>query len=94
MAAPDDGEEWRFSLEDLEDEEASDEETSDEETSDAGEGERGTADGDEGNGNVAGTLRPDRPVTPGSIDPENAFFVLVGALIAGLFVGAVLSLAL
>ena len=84
MAAPDDGEEWRFSLEDLEDEEASDE----------GAGERGTAEGDEASGNVAGTLRPERPVTPGNINPENAFFVLVGALIAGLFVGAVLSLAL
>jgi hypothetical protein len=84
MAAPDDGEEWRFSLEDLEDGEASDE----------GAGERDTADGDEASGNVAGTLRPDRPVMPGNIDPENAFFVLVGALIAGLFVGALLSLAL
>jgi uncharacterized protein involved in exopolysaccharide biosynthesis len=77
MAAPDDGEEWRFSLEDLEEDET---------------GENG--DSEESNGNVAGTLRPDRPVEPGRINAENAFFVLVGALVAGLFVGAVLSLAL
>jgi len=82
MAAPDDGEEWRFSLEDLEDGEASGDRTAEESTE------------EETDGNVAGTLRPERPVTPGSINPENAFFVLVGALIAGLFVGAVLSLAL
>ena len=90
MAAPDDGEEWQFSLEDLED---------DGEPSGDAADERDAADGApdsdaDGNGNVAGTLRPDRPVTPGNINPENAFFVLVGALIAGLFVGAVLSLAL
>ncbi|MEF8887930.1 MAG: hypothetical protein V5A30_09000 [Haloarculaceae archaeon] len=91
MAAPDDGEEWRFSLEDLEDEEAaSDGDAASDDVTD----ERGAADEDEAGGNVAGTLRPERPVTPGNINPENAFFVLVGALIAGLFVGAVLSLAL
>jgi len=93
MAAPDDGEEWQFSLEDLEDGEQAGNSTEDRGAAEAeGEGEgEGEADAD---GNVAGTLRPDRPVMPGNIDPENAFFVLVGALIAGLFVGAVLSLAL
>jgi hypothetical protein len=84
MPAPDDSEEWRFSLEDIEDGEASE---------DGQPGEHGGTEPDT-DGNVAGTLRPERPVTPGSINPENAFFMLVGALIAGLFVGAVLSLAL
>jgi hypothetical protein len=91
MAAPDDGEEWRFSLEDLEDDEAASDDAADErDTVD----EPDAAEEDGTGGNVAGTLRPERPVTPGNINPENAFFVLVGALIAGLFVGAVLSLAL
>lgn len=45
-------------------------------------------------GNVAGTLSRRAPVEPEDIDVENAFFVLVGVLIAGLFVGAVFSLIL
>ena len=85
MAAPDDGEEWRFSLEDVENDEANGGDQP---------AEHDTEEGSDTDGNVAGTLRPDRPVVPGNINPENAFFVLVGALIAGLFVGAVLSLAL
>jgi hypothetical protein len=84
MSTPDDSEEWQFSLEDIEEGEASE---------DGQPGEHSETDA-EADGNVAGTLRPERPVTPESINPENAFFMLVGALIAGLFVGAVLSLAL
>jgi hypothetical protein len=53
-------------------------------------------DGDEGpesddGGNIAGTLTPDGVVEPQEIDPENAFFVLVGVLLAALFVGAVVA---
>jgi len=81
MAAPDDGEEWRFTLDDLDEEAGADAEA---------EGGAGRGGGEE-TGNVAGALSPAGPVTPGDIDPENAFFVLVGMLIAGLFVGAIVA---
>ncbi|MFB6297552.1 MAG: hypothetical protein ABEH56_03430 [Salinirussus sp.] len=61
----DGNDEWRFSLDDL-----------------------GDDDGDsEGDASVAGGFAPSEVVEPGDVDPENAFFVLVGVLIAGLFVG-------
>ncbi|MFC7073952.1 hypothetical protein ACFQJ7_02655 [Halovenus rubra] len=45
------------------------------------------------NSNVAGTLETHQPLEPGSIDRENAFFVVVGILlILGLVVGALLGL--
>lgn len=37
------------------------------------------SDGEE-SGSVAGSLERDRPLEPGEIDPENALFVLIGAL--------------
>lgn len=37
-------------------------------------------DEDDSEGNVAGSLMRDEPLEPGDIDPENAFFFLVGSL--------------
>jgi hypothetical protein len=66
--------EWRFSLEDLEDDPP------------AG------AESDDG-GNVAGDFLPDEALEPGDIDLENAVFVGLGVLIAGLvFVAFLLAL--
>lgn len=51
-----------------------------------------SGEGDGQSGNVAGTLETRQPLEPGDIDPENAFFVLVGVcLVAGLIVGALLG---
>jgi hypothetical protein len=50
------------------------------------------ADGEEGEGNVAGVLAPDLPVEPGVVEPVNALFVALGAyagvLAIGTFVGS------
>lgn len=62
-----------------------------EETADEPDGEQATGDqlhnhgngaeeGGEDGGNVAGDLAQSDPVVPESIDPENALFVLIGAL--------------
>lgn len=62
---PEDEDEWRFSLEELEDEPP------------AG-GEPGEG------GNVAGDLLPEETLEPGDVDPENAVFVALGVVVAGL----------
>jgi len=61
------GEEWRFSLEDIERRHAENAEPDDV---------------DEGGGNVAGDLSPDDEVEAGDIDLENALFVLFGIALA------------
>jgi len=49
--------------------------------------------GGEVGGNVAGALTGDEPLEPGSIDLENALFVLAGVLLAiGFLASAVLAL--
>lgn len=48
------------------------------------------ADGEEGSGNVAGELLPERPVEPGSPDPENVVFTTAGAIFTALVFAAVL----
>jgi preprotein translocase subunit Sec61beta len=66
---PSEDEEWRFSLEDIEQRNA--------------DGAGGGDDGDEdGGGNVAGAFSPDEEIEAGDIDPENALFVLVGVALA------------
>jgi hypothetical protein len=46
-------------------------------------------DGEDGEGNITGTLDRNQSLEPGDIDPENAFFVAVGILIVvGLIAGA------
>jgi hypothetical protein len=46
----------------------------------------------EDRGNITGSLTSDRPLEPGDIDPENAFFVLVGfALVGGLVLGTIVG---
>lgn len=73
----DDEDEWRFSLADLEDEPPA-------EDAPAAEPDRG---------NVAGDFLPDGTLEPGNIDLENAVFVVLGVLFAGLvFVAFVLAL--
>ncbi len=62
-----DGEEWRFSLSDIE-----------ERDRDASEDAEEDSDG----GNVAGALTPDEDIEAGDIDVENAAFVLVGVVLA------------
>lgn len=70
----DDEDEWRFSLEDLEDEPPA------------------ATEPDDG-GNVAGDFLPDETLEPGEIDFENAVFVALGVVLAGLaFVAFVLAL--
>ncbi|SDJ50352.1 hypothetical protein SAMN05216226_104122 [Halovenus aranensis] len=78
MATQDDeDDEWRFSLDDLDDGEVSETATD--------------ASGD-GDGNIAGTLETRQPLEPGDIDLENAVFVALGVLIVvGLILGAVLG---
>ena len=63
----DDGEEWRFSLADIEERTADESEDMDE-------------DGDAGN--IAGALSPDETIEAGDIDIENAVFVLLGVVLA------------
>ncbi|MFB6165386.1 MAG: hypothetical protein ABEJ31_09540 [Haloarculaceae archaeon] len=63
----DEDDEWQFSLSDLPDED--------------GPAEDGPA--EDGGGNVAGAvLGLEERVEPGTIDPENAVFVLLGAAVA------------
>lgn len=78
MATQDDeDDEWRFSLDDLDDGEV---------------GETATDDSGDGDGNIAGTLETRQPLEPGDIDLENAVFVALGVLIVvGLILGAVLG---
>lgn len=75
-----DGEdEWRFSVDDFPDPN----ETADPDS--AGE----TSQREQENDRLS---RARQPLEPGSINPENAFFVLVGvAIVAGLIVGALLG---
>ena len=74
MDMAEDEDEWRYSLEDLEDDQP------------AGEGSRN-------GGNVAGDFLPDQALEPGEIDLENAVFVALGVVIAGLvFVAFLLAL--
>jgi len=68
---PSEDEEWRFSLEDIEQRNADV----------AGDGDDGNEDG---GGNVAGALSPDEEIEAGDIDLENALFVLVGVALAAL----------
>jgi hypothetical protein len=66
--------EWRFSLEDLEDDQP-------------------TGEGSDDGGNVAGDFLPDEALEPGEIDLENAIFVGLGVVLAGLvFVAFLLAL--
>jgi hypothetical protein len=78
MATQDDeDDEWRFSLDDLDDGEV---------------GETATDASGDGDGNIAGTLETRQPLEPGDIDLENAVFVALGVLIVvGLILGAVLG---
>lgn len=74
--------EWRFSLDDLDDDsepvEAS-EDSDDEESADGS--------------NIAGTLASDQPLEPGEIDLENAIFVVLGALlVVGLLAATILGI--
>lgn len=72
-----DDEEWRYSLEDLED---------DVEAEPA-------AESPESDGNVAGSFFPDEELVPGDVDLENAVFVVLGAVLSGLvFVWFVVAL--
>lgn len=60
--------EWRFTLEELDD--------------DAEPAESGvTEDEKDEDGNIAGTLAHNQPLEPGDIDLENALFVVVGVLL-------------
>jgi hypothetical protein len=69
-----DEDEWRFSLEDLEDDQPAEAEPN-----------KGS--------NVAGDFLPDETLEPGDIDLENALFVALGVVLAGLvFVAFVLAL--
>lgn len=81
--ADEDGEdadgEWQFSLDELPD-------SGDEDGDTADEAESGQTDG-----SVAGGFAPSDVVEPGHVNPENAFFVLVGMLLAGLFVGGFIA---
>lgn len=82
MATQDDGEqeEWRFSLDDLPDEEPGASETTDD----------GASSNEDSN--VAGTLDRNQPLEPGDINLENALFVALGVgIAAGLILGAVLG---
>lgn len=82
MATQGDGEddEWRFSLDDLPDEEPAANETVADEVS------------AEENSNITGTLERDQPLEPGDINPENALFVALGvSIVVGLIIGAVLG---
>jgi hypothetical protein len=73
-AATDDEEgEWRFSLSDLEDEETQE---TDEPTD------------DEQAGSVAGSFSPSDTIEPGTIDLENAVFVLLGVALGVGAIGA------
>jgi hypothetical protein len=74
-----DADEWQFSLDDLPD-------AGDEHSDVVDEGERSQTDG-----SVAGGFAPSDVVEPGTVNPENAFFVLVGVLLAGLFVGGFIA---
>jgi hypothetical protein len=75
MAAPSDGDEWRFSVEEFEDEEPAEAANSESET--------GTE-----RSNIAGEFGPSETIEPGEVDAESAFFVLVGVFIGLLFVAA------
>jgi hypothetical protein len=70
--------EWQFSLDEL---------------PDSGSEHSDTTDGAERSqeGSVAGGFAPSDVVEPGTVNPENAFFVLVGVLLAGLFVGGFIA---
>jgi len=72
--------EWRFTLEELDD--------------DAEQVESGvTEDGTDDDGNIAGTLAHNQPLEPGEIDLENALFVGVGILlVVGLIVATMFGL--
>jgi hypothetical protein len=73
--------EWRFSLEELDDEA---------EPAESGVNEK--EEDDEG-GNIAGTLAHNQPLEPGDIDLENALFVVVGVLlVVGLIAATMLGL--
>lgn len=73
--------EWQFSLDDLPD-------RGDEHSDTEGEAEPEPGETD---GSVAGGFAPSDVIEPGNVNPENAFFVLVGVLLAGLFVGGFLA---
>ena len=81
MAAGSDEEtedEWRFTLEELDDEAEPQESEIDERDND---------------GNIAGTFAHDQPLEPGDIDLENALFVVVGVLlVVGLIAATMLGL--
>lgn len=63
MAAPEDDEEWKYSVDEV-----------------GEDAEDGTAPGDGNGGEDGGGV--DRRIEPGSIDPENVLFVVLGVLIA------------
>lgn len=83
----DDGEnedEWRYSLEDLED---IGEDTHDEGTAETAAADEEGGDEEGGGAGIAGSFDPSETIEPGKINPENAAFVVLGVLLAAVATG-------